>query len=105
MRVLLNVSKRVKRGEPIEVKVLISHPMESGQRRDEAGKPVPRQIIHAFRASYNGVEVLHLDLHPAIAANPFLSFAARAEASGTIELSWEDDAGVKQTETAMVEVV
>ncbi|MGI4952260.1 MAG: thiosulfate oxidation carrier complex protein SoxZ [Janthinobacterium lividum] len=105
MRVLLNVPKQVKRGEPIEVKVLISHPMENGQRRDESGQVVPRQIINAFRASYNGVEVLRLALHPAIAANPFLSFAARAVASGPIELSWEDDAGVKQTETAMVEVV
>ncbi len=66
---------------------------------------MPRQIIHDFRATYNGAEVLRLSLHPAVAANPFLSFAARAEASGTIELSWEDDAGVRQTETAAVEVV
>lgn len=105
MRVLVNVPKRVKRGEPIEVKLLISHPMESGQRRDETGQAVPRQIIHAFRAAYNGVEVIRLELHPAIAANPFLSFAAVADQSGVIELSWEDDAGVKQTETAAVEVI
>lgn len=104
MRVLANVAKRVKRGEPIEVKLLISHPMESGQRRDEQGKLVPRQIIHDFRCTYNGVEVIRLELHPAVAANPFLSFAAVAEASGTLEFSWRDDAGASQTETAQVEV-
>ena len=104
MRVLLNVPKRVKRGEAIEVKVLISHPMESGQRRDEMGRTVPRQIIREFRATYGGAEVLRLELHPAIAANPYLAFAARAEASGVLELSWIDDAGVSQTERASVEV-
>lgn len=104
MRVLANVSKRVKRGEPIEVKLLISHPMESGQRRDEQGRVVARQIIHDFRCTYNGAEVIRLALHPAIAANPFLNFAAVADASGTLEFSWTDDAGVSQTETAQVEV-
>ena len=104
MRVLLNVPKTAKKGEAIEVKILISHPMESGQRRDEMGQAVPRQIIHDFRCTYNGVPVIDLALFPAIAANPFLSFSARAEASGPIELSWADDAGATQTETAVVEV-
>lgn len=105
MRVLASVAKTVKRGEPIEVKLLISHPMESGQRRDEQGRLVPRQIIHDFRCTYNGAEVIRLELHPAVAANPFLNFAAVADASGVLEFSWVDDAGVSQTETARVEVV
>jgi sulfur-oxidizing protein SoxZ len=104
MRVLVNVPKSVRKGEPIEIKLLISHPMESGQRRDEQGQVVPRQIINRFRCTYNGAEVIGLDLHPAIAANPFLSFAAIAESSGTIEFTWSDDAGATQTETAHVEV-
>ena len=103
-RVLLNVPKSVRRGEPIEVRVLISHPMESGQRRDDAGAIVPRQIINRFRCTYNGADVLDLDLHPAIAANPFFAFAARAEASGAIVLSWIDDSGVEGSETAQIEV-
>ncbi len=104
MRVLLNVSKTAKKGEAIEVKILISHPMESGQRRDEMGQLVPRMVINDFRCSYNGAEVVHLALFPAIAANPFLAFAAKAEASGTLEFSWKDDSGAAQTETAHVEV-
>lgn len=104
MRVLVNVPKTAKRGEPIEVKLLISHPMESGQRRDEAGQVVPRQIISDFRCTYNGAEVIRLTLFPAVAANPFLSFAAVADRSGTLEFSWTDDSGAAQTEVAMVEV-
>jgi len=103
-RVLLNVPKTVPRGEPIEIRVLISHPMESGQRRGDDGRQVPRQIIHSFNCTYNGAEVVSLALHPAIAANPYFAFAATAEASGAIVLTWTDDAGVTQTETALIVV-
>ncbi len=103
-RVLLNVPKTAKQGEAIEIRVLISHPMESGQRRDDSGQMVPRQIINRFTCTYNDAEVLSLDLHPAIAANPYFAFAARADRSGPIVLSWTDDAGVMQTETAQIEV-
>lgn len=105
MRVLVNVPKTAKRGEAVEIKLLISHPMESGQRRDELGKLVPRMIIKDFSCLYNGVEVLRLALFPAMAANPFLSFSARAEASGSFVFAWSDDSGVSQTETASIEVV
>ncbi len=104
MRVLVNVPKTARRGEAIEIKVLISHPMESGQRRDEMGQLVPRMIIHDFRCTYNGAEVVSLALFPAIAANPFLAFAARAEASGPIVMTWSDDSGVSQTATAEISV-
>ena len=103
-RVLLNVPKSVRRGEPVPVRVLISHPMESGQRRDEAGRPIPRQVIHSFACTYNGAEVLRLELHPAIAANPYFAFTALADQSGTLALTWTDDAGVTDTATAEVEV-
>ena len=69
-RVLLNVPKTARRGDPVAIRVLISHPMESGQRRDEAGRPIPRQVIHSFACTYNGAEVVRLVLHPAVAANP-----------------------------------
>ncbi len=104
MRVLLNVPKTVRKGEAIPVKILISHPMESGQRRDEMGRLVPRMVINDFRCTYNGTEVIHLALFPAIAANPFLAFAARADATGDLVFTWEDDSGATQTETAHVEV-
>jgi sulfur-oxidizing protein SoxZ len=100
VRVLINLPKKAHRGEVIEIKVLISHPMETGQRRNEMGQPIPRDIIHSFRCTYNNAVVLEADLFPAIAANPFLSFTAIAEDSGTLVFSFVDDHGAEQVEHA-----
>jgi sulfur-oxidizing protein SoxZ len=104
VRVLLNVPKRVHAGELFEVKLLISHPMESGQRRDTVGKAIPREIINHLVCTLDGEEVLRMDLFPAIAANPFLAFSAVAARSGTMALTFTDDLGVTQTETAAISV-
>ena len=104
VRVLINVPKRVKKGEAFDVKLLISHPMESGQRRDAMGEAIPRDIINSFVCTYNGEEVLRADLFPAIAANPFLSFAAVVAESGTLVMRFTDDHGTVQTETVDVTV-
>lgn len=90
-RPLINVPKQIARGESFDVKVLISHPMESGQRRDDNGAIVPRRIIKRFTCVLDGEEVMSMDLFPAIAANPFLVFSAVAEKSGTLTLTWVDD--------------
>ena len=103
-RVLLNVPKQVKKGEPFEVKLIISHPMESGQRRDNMGQAIPRDIINKFVATYDGEEVFAADLFPAIAANPFLSFFAQVEASGTLTMSWTDDHGAVDSESVAIQV-
>jgi sulfur-oxidizing protein SoxZ len=104
VRVLINVPKQVKRGEAFDVKLLISHPMESGQRRDAMGEAIPRDIINSFVCAFNGEEVLRADLFPAIAANPFLSFAVVVQESGTLTMTFTDDDGMVQTETAGVTV-
>jgi sulfur-oxidizing protein SoxZ len=104
VRVLINVPKQVKRDEPFEVKLLISHPMESGQRRDAMGQAIPRDIINSFVCTYSDQEVLRADLFPAIAANPFLSFAVTARESGLLRISFTDDHGVVQTEMRSVSV-
>ena len=104
VRVLISVPKRVKRGEAFDVKLLISHPMESGQRRDDMGQAIPRDIINNFVCTFNGEDVVSADLFPAIAANPFLSFAVVVQESGTLAMTFTDDHGVVQTETASVTV-
>ena len=104
VRVLISVPKRVKRGEAFDVKLLISHPMESGQRRDDMGQAIPRDIINSFVCTFDGDEVLRADLFPAIAANPFLSFALVVQESGTLAMTFTDDHGAVQTETASVTV-
>ena len=58
---LVNVPAKAKRGEIIEIKTMISHPMETGYRRDEVGKVIPREIFRRFTCTYNGVEVFRAD--------------------------------------------
>jgi len=105
VRVLLNVPRLVSKGKPFDVKLLISHPMESGQRRDAMGKAIPRQIINQLVCKLGDEEVFRMNLFPAIAANPFLVFSTIAEHSGALTITFTDDDGVVQTETALVEVV
>ena len=73
-RVLINLPARAKRGEIIEIKTLIAHPMETGYRVGPTGAAIPRDIINRFLCTYNGEEVFRAELFPAIAANPFIAF-------------------------------
>ena len=82
-----------KAGEVIEVKTLISHEMETGQRKDASGKVIPRKIINKFIAKFNGKEIMSVDWATAISANPYQSFFVRVPESGTFEFSWVDDDG------------
>jgi sulfur-oxidizing protein SoxZ len=82
-----------KAGEVIEVKTLISHEMESGNRKDKDGKVIPRKIIKAFSAKFNGKEIFRADWHPAISANPYQSFFVKVPEAGTFEFTWTDDDG------------
>ena len=103
-RTLINVPARARKGEVIEIKTLISHPMESGYRVGTNGNMTPRDIITVFTCRYNGEEVFRAELFPAIAANPFLSFCTVATESGVLVFSWTDDHGEVQTESARIEV-
>lgn len=103
-RTLVNIPRTARRGETIAVRVLIQHPMESGYRVGADGETAPRDIIRRFICRYDGEEAFSVELSPAIAANPFLSFTLRATASGLVELRWEGDNGFSQTETRQIEV-
>jgi sulfur-oxidizing protein SoxZ len=100
----IRLPQSIKKGEVFEVKTLITHVMESGQRRDSAGKVIPRQILNKFTCAYNGKEVIRIDMAPAIAANPYLAFFVTATESGTLEFAWTDDDGTVFKETAKVTV-
>ena len=94
-----------KAGEIIDIKTLITHVMETGQRRDAAGRTVPRDIINAFSASYEGREIFKAMLHPATSANPYLQFKMRVPGPGEFEFTWTDDAGAKIVEKVKLNVV
>ena len=101
---LINVPTRAKRGEVIEIKTLISHAMETGYRRSQLGALIPRDIIRLFVCTYNGTEVFRAELHPAIAANPFIVFSTVATESGTLAFHWTGDNGFSVTESAGITV-
>jgi sulfur-oxidizing protein SoxZ len=89
----VRVPTQAKPGELIEIKTLISHEMESGQRKDASGKVVPRKIINKFTAAFNGKTVFEADWNPAISANPYQSFFYKATESGEFTFTWKDDDG------------
>ena len=82
-----------KPGEIIEIKTLISHDMESGQRKDAEGKVVPRKIIKRFEAKFNDKLVFAADWHPSVSANPYQSFFMKASEPGEFAFAWTDDDG------------
>ncbi len=87
--------KQAKKGDIVEVKALVSHIMESGQRKDSSGKPIPRKILNKFTCTVNGKQVFAADFEPAISANPYIQFKFRAQESGPVVLTWIDDDGSK----------
>ena len=103
-RVVVNVPKTAKRGEIIEIRTLAGHEMETGFRRTQLGELVPRNIITQFACSYNGVEVFRAELHPAVAANPLITFTTVATESGTLEFRWSGDNGYAATHSAPISV-
>lgn len=90
----VKVPSSAKAGEVITVKTLISHPMESGQRKDrKTGDLIPRQIINKFVATFNGEPVISVDVDPAVSANPYFEFDMTVPESGTLLFEWTDDDG------------
>jgi sulfur-oxidizing protein SoxZ len=100
----VRVPANAKKGELIEIKTLISHEMESGQRKDSAGKTIPRQIINKFTASFNGKVVFEADWYTAVSANPYQSFFYKASESGEFKFVWKDDNGSDYTATSKLNV-
>jgi sulfur-oxidizing protein SoxZ len=101
---LINVPKKAKRGDVIEIKTLMSHIMETGYRHTTSGKIVPRDIITSFACRYNGEEIFRADLFPATAANPFISFFTIATESGKFDFEWIGDNGFSETAAASITV-
>ena len=85
--------KEAKKGDVVEVKALVSHVMETGQRRDAAGNIVPRKILNKFTCTIAGKQVFAADFEPAVSANPYIQFKFKAAESGPVVLTWTDDDG------------
>lgn len=100
----VRVPKTASKDEVITIKTLISHPMESGQRKDKDGNTIPRSIINRFTAEFNGQLVLDTTLEPAISTNPYFEFDAKVPETGEFKFTWYDDDGSVYEDAHKVEV-
>ena len=104
VRALINVPKKAKRGDVIEIKTLISHVMETGFRHSTNGQMIPRDLITSFACTYDGETIFETQFFPAVAANPFVTFYTVATASGTLTFRWIGDNGFEVTQEAKIVV-
>jgi sulfur-oxidizing protein SoxZ len=88
----IQVPARARRGEVIEVRVLIQHGMETGFRQDDVGRFIPRNVLRTLECRYNGAEVLKVELSSGVSANPYFLFHLVAQDSGDLVFTWVDDA-------------
>lgn len=98
MRAIVTVPE-AQAGQVIEIRTLISHPMESGHRADGAGGVIPRDILRRLTCQLDGEPVFEADLHQAIAANPLIAFHLRVTRPGVLNFRWEGDGGFVHTES------
>jgi sulfur-oxidizing protein SoxZ len=90
-------------GDKATVRVLMSHEMESGQRKDSAGKVIPAWFIQDVSASHNGKVVMTAEWGPAVSKNPFMQFVVKgAKAGDKIAVTWKDNKGDSRTDEATV---
>lgn len=90
-------------GDKTTVRVLVSHEMESGQRRDAAGKLVPAWFIQNINATWNGKAVMNAQWGTAVSKNPFLQFSFKGGKAGEkVVVSWVDNRGDKRSDEAVI---
>ena len=90
-------------GDVVEVKVLMSHIMETGQRKNQAGEPIPAHFIQTVSATCNDRTVLSAQWGPAVSANPFLSFKFKGGKKGDkVKVIWVDNKGDSRSDEAVV---
>ncbi len=100
VRALLNVPITAHFGEVIEIRATVQHPMETGFRVGSDGQVLARDLVRRVECRFDGELVFAADLHPAIAANPYLAFPLRVTGSGVVTVSWQGDQGFSHSESA-----
>ncbi len=103
-RALITMPRTAKRGDVIEIRALIGHPMETGYRPGADGVVQKRDIIRRFSVRYDGEQVFAAELHPAISANPYIAFHTITTVTGTLVFLWEGDNGFSHTENVLLTV-
>jgi sulfur-oxidizing protein SoxZ len=91
------------KGDTGDIRVLMNHPMETGQRKDGSGKIVPMHFIQNVEVKVNGKIVVEGQISQAVSRNPVFSFRVKGVKAGDkVEVSWLDNKGdTNKTETAL----
>jgi sulfur-oxidizing protein SoxZ len=90
-------------GDTTEVKVLMNHEMETGQRKNAQGETIPAWFIQSVNVTWNGKSVLSAQWGPAVAKNPFVSFKFKGGAKGDkVSITWVDNRGETRTDEAVI---
>ncbi|HRK25212.1 MAG TPA: thiosulfate oxidation carrier complex protein SoxZ [Beijerinckiaceae bacterium] len=101
---LIDRPDNARRGDIVTIRLVLSHVMETGYRRDISGKVIPRNIIRNFVCRYDGAEIVRAEFTQAIAANPFLAFTTVATVTGPVTMTWDDDEGQRYSAETMLNV-
>ena len=101
----IQVPAQVRRGDTFEVKILISHPMESGFNYTHEGKPIARNVIRSVICRYNGIEVFRIEPSSGVAAHPLFTFYVTARDTGELVFEWVDDTGASASSRARLTVI
>ena len=104
MAARIGVPATARKGEAIEIRIAIQHPMETGFRFDHGGRPIPKNVVNTLVCKYNGREIFRAEMGSGISANPYLQFYTRAVDSGELVFEWIDDAGERGSERAAITV-
>lgn len=104
VRTRVRVPSSARPGEEIVLRVMATHPMESGNREEADGTRVPRDMINRFTCDFEGERVIDLSLGTGVSANPFFEFSFVASRSGAFTFAWHEDNGAIHTETARLSV-
>ena len=100
----VSMPEQAARGQAVEIKALMRHPMETGYRVDDMGRPIDRHIIERFQVLYGDEVVFAIDLTQGVAANPFFAFFVVATESAELRFEWLDDRGQVTTVTRQLTV-
>ncbi len=94
----IKLPEKIAVGDVIEIRVLINHVMETGNRKDASGQIIPRDIVTSLTVTFGKVTVFKAEYGPGISSNPFVAFHLRVPGPGELVFVWEDDAGVQTVE-------
>jgi sulfur-oxidizing protein SoxZ len=99
---LIKIRARLE-GDRLELRTQLTHPMETGQRKDASGRLVPAHFIQQIIITLNGTPVIETDCGPGLSANPNLAFRLRgAKAGDLLQVTWHDNRGQSSSETQLL---